>query len=240
MARSIVLLSGGLDSTVNLTRAVQESEVMTVLYFDYGQKGARRELASVRRIVAKFGVKSRVISLPWLETITNSALVEVSQEIPDPPSFEVLDTPEADSFVSSWARATWVPNRLGLFLSIGASFAEAYDCEYIVLGLNNTRGQSSPDHAAPFYNALNEFLQHSTLTGPQVVSYTGHMSKTQIVAHGREIGAPLEMIWDCYRGDAKMCGRCESCLRLIRAMDDSGNQQWFNQLHVMREGRATG
>ena len=234
MARSIVLLSGGLDSTVNLTRAVAETEVVTVLYFDFGQKAAKRELAAVRKIVAKFGVKSRVISLPWLETITRTSLVEMSAQIPDVEHFDELDIPEPDSFVSAFSRSTWVPNRLGLFVSIAGCFAEAAECEYIVLGLNNTRGATSPDHSAPFYQAINEGLQHSTLTGPQVVSYTGHMTKTQIVAHGREIGAPLDLLWDCYKGDAKMCGKCESCMRIVQAMDESGNTNWWNDLRLMR------
>ncbi|MGE3855128.1 MAG: 7-cyano-7-deazaguanine synthase, partial [Planctomycetota bacterium] len=93
MARSIVLLSGGLDSTVNLTRAVSETEVVTVLYFDFGQKAAKRELAAVRKIVAKFGVKSRVISLPWLETITRTGLVDMSAPIPEVENFDELDIP---------------------------------------------------------------------------------------------------------------------------------------------------
>lgn len=235
MARSIVLLSGGLDSTVNLARAVAETEVHTVLYFDFGHKAAQRELRAARNIVAKFGnVKLRTISLSWLETITASAMVDSKKRIPQVPGFEALDVPENGNDVSEYARMVWVPNRLGLFVNIGACFAEAEDCDYIVMGLNNTRGVTSPDHTASFFQAANEALQNSTLTAPQVVSYTGAMSKAEIVGHGHEIGAPLESIWDCYGGDAKMCGRCESCMRLIQAMEQSQQAEWWWNLRTMR------
>ncbi len=234
MARSVILLSGGLDSTVNLARAVSETEVAMVFYFDYGNKSAQREISSFRKISSHFKVKSRVISLPWLETITHSAIVDTRKNLPTPKSFDKIDKPEPESLFSKYTEQIWVPNRLALFLNISASFADSLECDYIILGLNNTRGSTNPEHSLPFYTALNQLMESSTMNVPQVVSYTGPMTKTQIVAHGREINAPLELIWDCYDGDPKMCGKCESCLRLIRALRESGNEAWFLKFRTLR------
>ena len=234
MARSVVLLSGGLDSTVNLTKAVSETEVALVLYFDYGHKSAQKEITAFRKITSHHKVKSRVISLPWLETITHSAMVDPRKAIPTPNNIDEIDKPMYDSVFSRWSEEVWVPNRLGIMLNIAAAYADSFESDYIILGLNNTRGSTNPEHSQPFYSSLNQFLENSTLTVPQVVSYTGPMTKAQILAHGLEIKAPLELIWDCYNGDAKMCGSCESCLRLLRAVNESNNQAWFDNLRKMK------
>ena len=234
MARSVVLLSGGLDSTVNLARAVTETEVAMVFYFDYGHKAAQREIAAFRKICSHYKVKSRVLSLPWLETITHSAVVDKRKKIPIPENIEEIDQPQPDSPFSKFTELTWVPNRLALFLNIAATYADALECDYIILGLNNTRGNTNPEHSMPFYTALNQLLEHSTFNVPQVVSYTGPMTKSQIFAHGLEIGAPLELIWDCLDGAPKMCGKCESCLRLKRAAQESEHPDFFVEKRTMR------
>ena len=204
MARSVVLLSGGLDSTVNLARASSETEVALVLYFDYGHKAAQREIAAFRKIISHYKVKSRVISLPWLETITHSAICNQRKQILEPPSYSAIDVADENNRFSRYTTNTWVPNRLGLMLNIAAAYADSLECDYIILGLNNTRGMTNPEHSLPFYTSLNNLLENSTLNIPQVVSYTGPLTKAQIFAHGMELNAPLSLVWDCLKGDAKI------------------------------------
>ena len=43
---AVVLLSGGLDSAVNLKQALDETGVALALTFDYGQRAAAREAAA--------------------------------------------------------------------------------------------------------------------------------------------------------------------------------------------------
>ena len=234
MARSVVLLSGGLDSTVNLARASSETEVALVLYFDYGHKAAQREIAAFRKIISHYKVKSRVISLSWLETITHSSICNTRKQVPLPDSYASIDIADKDNRFSSYTIDTWVPNRLALMLNIAASYADSLECDYIILGLNNTHGVTNPEHSLPFYTAMNNLLENSTLNIPQVVSYTGPMTKTQIFEHGMELKAPLELVWDCLNGEPKMCGKCESCMRFVRAVVDSGNEKWFTNLNRIK------
>ncbi len=53
------------------------------------------------------------------------------------------------------------------------------------------------------------------------------MDKAGIVRLGRKIAAPFDLIWSCYEGGPRMCGRCESCLRFRRALTETGNREWF-------------
>ena len=51
MAKSIVLLSGGLDSLVSLAIAVKSSSEVLAITFNYGQKSFNSELKASKDIV---------------------------------------------------------------------------------------------------------------------------------------------------------------------------------------------
>jgi 7-cyano-7-deazaguanine synthase len=216
---AVVLLSGGLDSAVNLKRACDETGVALALTFDYGQKAAPREIAAAAAICRALGVPHRVIELPWLAEICATALVNPGAEAP-------RVTPEqlAEPWVTGGetARAVWVPNRNGVFLAIAAAFAEHLGAEAVVTGFNAEEAVTFPDNSAEFVAAANAALQFSTGTQVRVLSYTQHLSKRESVRLGREIGAPLALVWSCYYGGTKPCGECESCARFLRATREEG------------------
>ncbi len=221
--KSIVLLSGGLDSTVNLAKAARAGEVVRVLTFDYGQKSAPREIHSSEVISARYSLPHEVVKLPWLASITSTGLVERGADVPrtDMKSLENIEQSRAR------ARSVWVPNRNAVFLSIGASFAEALAAEAVVAGFNREEAQLFPDNSADFVEAANSLFRRSTLSGVEVLSYSLDLTKQEIVRMGMQLGAPLEAIWFCYLGEEAPCGKCESCLRARRAFEKAGYWDWF-------------
>ena len=112
--KSIILLSGGLDSVVCLGLCKTKYNVQLALTFDYGQKSVVQEIEAAKKISDYYNTEHKVIKLEWLKNITKTALVSEAK-IP-----EGIDHPE-DS-----AKAVWVPNRNGLFLNIeeGATFPD--------------------------------------------------------------------------------------------------------------------
>ena len=78
---AVVLLSGGLDSAVNLKRALDETGVAVALTFDYGQRAARKEAAAAALMCRELGVAHRLIELPWLAEICGTALVSEDKAI---------------------------------------------------------------------------------------------------------------------------------------------------------------
>jgi len=212
---SIVLLSGGLDSTVNLALAVRRTRTLLALTFDYGQRAAKRELAASRAICRALGVTHRAIRLPWLDEITKTSLVSRRLSLPKLAQ-EELDSERVTS--GETARLVWVPNRNGLFLSIAACFAEALGASLVITGFNAEEAATFPDNSARFVRAANRALALSTLRRVRVKSYTQEMRKREIVELGISLGAPLQLVWSCYQGGARPCGRCESCARLKRAL----------------------
>ncbi len=213
-AAQIVLLSGGLDSVVNLALALQKGSVSLALTFDYGQRARAQETKAAGRISAFYTIRHRVVSLPWMAALGGAAILE-QRSLPPRVCPQDLDDPirSAES-----ARAVWVPNRNGVFVQIAAAYAEAEQADWVVAGFNREEAASFPDNSGDFLETVNAALRYSTRTGVRVRSFTLDMDKVQIVRTGLELGVPLEDVWSCYLGGERMCGQCESCRRFQRAV----------------------
>ncbi|MBI4040635.1 MAG: 7-cyano-7-deazaguanine synthase QueC [Deltaproteobacteria bacterium] len=219
--KSVVLLSSGLDSTVNFCKALREGAVVCALTFDYGQKAAASEILHAKLIAKQYGVRHEVVDLQWLKPLTQTALVQAEVDLPQ------LKTSELDDLTKTKqsARQVWVPNRNGVFIQIAASFAEALGAQSVVVGFNGEEAKTFPDNSASFVALVNQGLQFSTLSNVQVVCYTLAYNKKKIVQLGRELKAPFDLMWSCYQSGMQGCGRCESCLRYERAMKGRSDER---------------
>ena len=197
--KSIILLSGGLDSAVSLALALRKGlKVKLALTFDYGQKSAGQEIRSARFLCRRYHIKHQVFNLKWLGKLASNPLTDKSKPIPK-------------HFAS---HLVWIPNRNALFINIAASFAEALGYRYIITGFNKEEAVNFPDNSIPFINAVNQTLKYSALKGNvKVVSFTAKMNKKQMTNQARRLGLPLDKLWSCYEGGKTPCGVCESCLR---------------------------
>lgn len=214
-AKALVLLSGGLDSAANLALASAEGRSCTCLHVTYGQRASERELEAARNLSEFYGAKLTHIALPWLGEISGSALTRSHAEMPEFEREELDDT----QLTRESARAVWVPNRNGLFIEVAASFADAYGIDEILVGFNAEEAATFPDNSADFIDTINMSLRYSCAKPVRVTSYTSRMSKTEIVQRLRDLmNFPFELLWSCYEGGKKTCGRCESCQRLSRAL----------------------
>ena len=114
--------------------------------------------------------------------------------------------------------AVWVPNRNGVFINIGAAFAESYHCEYVVTGFNREEAGEFPDNSAEYVSRASDALALSTRDGVTVASFTLDLSKVEIIRLGVDLRAPLSIVWSCHLGGEHMCGRCLSCRKLAAAL----------------------
>jgi len=105
---------------------------------------------------------------------------------------------------------------------VAAALAEGLGIGRIVVGFNAEEAATFPDNSANFVNKAEEFFQLSTLTGMKILAPTLGMNKTEIVRYGIKLDVPFDLIWSCYQGRSKLCGRCESCLRSVRAYQNAG------------------
>ena len=212
MKNAIVLLSAGLDSTVNCYLAKKDYKNITALYFDYGQKASKRELAQASQITKELQIPFQSLTLPWLKKLSDSALTCASTNVP-----KNIDINDINATQKS-AQAVWVPNRNAIFIHIAVAFAKEKSTD-IIVGFNKEEAMTFPDNSTEFVQSINNTLHLSTFSQIQVKSYTLQMHKKEIVQLGKNIGVDFDLIWSCYEGGEEPCGVCESCLRSKAAFE---------------------
>lgn len=222
MSSAIILLSGGLDSFVSLATIRKNFSNILALTFNYGQKSFNSEKNASEKIAKHFSVEHKVIDLDWLSNISTSAL-NTTEEVP-----EVLIS-DLDN-VSSSKNSVWVPNRNGLFINIAACYADSYNYDTIIIGANKEESVTFKDNSKEFINAINSSLLNSTCSKVQVDAPLINMSKPEIVKLGLELEIPFEYVFSCYNGNNNHCCKCESCQRLIRALEQNNRKDIIEKI----------
>jgi 7-cyano-7-deazaguanine synthase len=209
--RSVVLLSGGMDSCVCATLAARESEA-AALHISYGQRTEERERRAFEQICARLGVKRRMaIRNEALSLIGGSALTDAEIEVP-----------EAGEQIGAGIPVTYVPFRNTHFLAAAVSWAEVLGAEKIYIGAVEQDSSGYPDCRPAYYQAFNQVVKAGTREGKiEVVTPLIAMRKAEIVKLGLELGAPFDLTWSCYSREDKACGVCESCVLRQRAFAEA-------------------
>ena len=217
--KTLILLSGGLDSAANLAFAEHFDEPVLALTIDYGQRAAAAEIRAAEKIAKYYQIKHQVLELKWLGQLGGSALTDHHLKMP---TFQASELDEQDKTKSA-AKQVWVPNRNGLFINVAAAIAESAGIQQVVVGFNQEEAATFPDNSSQFLGVATLSLKYSTQTHVKVVCYTDMMNKSEMVMALDRLDKkfPFEMVWSCYQDGmqtgGKMCGECESCQRFIRA-----------------------
>ena len=220
MVKSVILLSGGLDSLVSLGLKKEELNIVHALTFDYGQKSVKKEIEASENICRYYNIKLDVIKLDWLKYITKTSLVSSD----DIPTGSELSDAEAS------AKSVWVPNRNGLFLNIAASFADSFGYDYIIIGANKEEAQTFSDNTTEFVDAVNKEFVYSTQKHSKVVAPLINYVKNDIVMLALKNNIPLDLTMSCYQGGKGHCGICESCTRLKKALEANHDTKYIKVL----------
>jgi 7-cyano-7-deazaguanine synthase len=213
-SRSVVLLSGGMDSCVCAALAARNTDA-AALHINYGQRTAERERWAFERICDLRGIKRRlVIRNDALDVIGGSALTDKD-----------IAVPQAGEKIGSEMPVTYVPFRNAHFLAAAVSWAEVLDADKIYIGAVEQDSSGYPDCRPAYYQAFNAVIKTGTREGKiQVVTPLIAMRKVEIVRLGIELGAPFDLTWSCYSREDKACGVCESCVLRRRAFAEAKTQ----------------
>jgi 7-cyano-7-deazaguanine synthase len=201
MSKSIVLLSGGLDSTTVLYYALNKGHDCYCLIFDYGQRH-KKEVGNAIKIARLTGCKYRVIKfrLPW----SVSSLTGTNIKIP------VHDEIRNDKIPS-----TYVPARNTIFLSFALSWADSIGADKIFIGANAVDFSGYPDCRPVYYEQVQKVAKYGTKSGLKkqirIMTPLINFTKEGIVRLGIRLKVPFNLTWSCYNGGNKPCGTCDSC-----------------------------
>lgn len=212
---SVILLSGGLDSSANLAFAVERDAVALALHVDYGQRAENAEWRAAQKLSAYYGVRLERLDLRWIGALGGSSLTDRAQAVPELARGEL----DAMPIITESAKRVWVPNRNGVLINAAAAYAERMGAQRVLVGFNREEATTFPDNSQAFLEQATRALGYSTANGVEVFCYTTAMDKREIVAALRGLARPFpfELVWSCYHDGEAMCGKCESCGRFARA-----------------------
>lgn len=209
----LVLLSGGLDSTVLLHKVCKAvgSKRVRALTLDYGQLHAK-EIECAQWQAETCGVPWKLLDIKSVFDGIYTPLLGVG-EIPDKTYKEQLDEKEGRV-------TTYVPNRNMILLSIAAAHAMASQLELIAnqplqvayaAHMDDAERGAYPDCTPLFYARMDHVLktQGVALYAPFIEE---KFTKSQIVGLGLDLGVNFAHTWSCYRGEDKACGHCGTCV----------------------------
>jgi 7-cyano-7-deazaguanine synthase len=210
-SRSVVLLSGGMDSCVCAALAAREFNSAAV-HISYGQRTEERERRAFLAICGRLGIHEKlVVRNDALRAIGGSALTDPAIAVPESPR------------IGQGIPVTYVPFRNAHFLSVAVSWAEVLGAEKVFIGAVEQDSSGYPDCRPAYYRAFNEVVKTGTRDGRiEIVTPLIGLRKSEIVTLGLELGAPFDLTWSCYSREDRACGVCDSCVLRLRAFQEAG------------------
>ncbi len=213
--KAVVLLSGGLDSTVCMAVAKSKGLDVYPISFNYHQRHSI-ELECAKKVAAYYNVKKHLIIDTNMNEIGGSALTDATIAVPEG------DTERADIPV------TYVPARNLIFLSYALGYAEVVGADALYIGVNAVDYSGYPDCRPEFIQKFQDLADYATKATAadhrqiKVITPLQKLSKKDIVLLGTELNAPLEYTHSCYNGGEKACGTCDSCQLRLKGFAEAG------------------
>ena len=217
--RTVVLLSGGLDSSTVLAVAKRDGFAPHALTFRYGQRH-EIEVDAARRVAAAQGVSKHLVLDIGLGELGGSAL---TSDIAVPKDRDLDNGTEN-------IPVTYVPARNTIFLSYALAWAETLDAGDIHIGVNAQDYSGYPDCRAEYIRAYERMANLATkaaVEGRQALRiHTPLMtlSKRQIVELGVSLGVDYALTTSCYdpTPQGQACGRCDACQLRRKGFAEAG------------------
>jgi len=196
MAKHVVVsLSGGMDSSTLLLRAINEYDTVTGISFDYGQKH-RVELKRAQQLInyladKGYKVNYRQIKLDGLVDLLDSALTEGGKDVPE------------GHYEQDNMKETVVPNRNKMFASITQAVALSIankteeTCD-IALGIHAGDHAVYPDCRQEFRDADDAAFRIGNWEADRVGYFTPYLDtdKFGILQNGEILCAKLKIDFD--------------------------------------------
>jgi 7-cyano-7-deazaguanine synthase len=209
--RTLVVCSGGLDSVTLAHRIAAERNLVHIVSFDYGQRH-RKELEYARRAAQRLAIAHDVVDLVDVGArLAGSALTE-GAAVPD------------GHYAEETMRVTVVPNRNAIMLAIAVGIAMARGAEAVATAVHGGDHFIYPDCRPSFIEAF-AAMERTALDGFAEIAIAApflRSSKADIVREGARLGVPFAETWSCYKGGARHCGRCGTCVERREAFDLAG------------------
>ena len=213
--KALVLLSGGLDSSVVLSVCQDKGYDIYAISFDYGQRH-KVELEYAKFQATFFNCISHEVFK--MEFYGGSALTD---------DIKVPKNRDSHS-MSKDIPVTYVPSRNIVFLSFASGYAECHDIDNIFIGVNAIDYSGYPDCRKNFIDNFEKLINKPTKKGLEGSKFKINtplinLSKKDIIKLGHKNGVDFSMTSSCYSPKLKKnCGVCDSCLLRKQGFEEAG------------------
>lgn len=202
---SVLILSGGLDSTVLLYKCLEEGYTPALLSFNYGQRH-HRELGYAK-------TTANTLGLPWRQVVLPSELFRGSSQ-----TSSSIPVPEGH-YAEESMKATVVPNRNMVMLSLAAAYAISLKVQPVFYAAHSGDHAIYPDCRPEFVEAMDKCFFNCDWAPPKLYAPFLSWSKRDIVVEGARLNVDFTHTWSCYKGNDVIhhCGKCGTCVERIEA-----------------------
>lgn len=206
--RIVTIFSGGMDSSTLLYSLRGNGHDLKAIGFDYGQRH-RVELEHAQRIAEIAGVDYQSIDLSAIGKVIAGQSSQVNPDVPVPDGH----------YTEESMKATVVPNRNMIMLSVAVGHAIAIDYDAVAYGAHAGDHTIYPDCRQEFVDAMRGAIQLCDWKAVELLTPFIDKSKAEIAAIGSKLQVPFEQTWSCYKGGTKHCGTCGTCVERKEAFE---------------------
>lgn len=219
MNKAVVVISGGLDSSTLLHRikADYPGYELHGISFDYGQRH-RKELQFAERQCEYAAAHHEVVDMRFIHNLfaeSGSSLV-TDNEVPE------------GHYAERNMKATVVPNRNMIMMSIAAGYAVSIGARVLATGVHAGDHFIYPDCRPEFFSLLDRAIyvgnEGFIRTNFELRTPYIHKTKADIALDALHLEVPIEDTWSCYKGGELHCGRCGTCVERLEAIHEAGNK----------------
>lgn len=198
--KTILIHSGGLDSTVLLYHLLDQDHEVATLSVNYGQRHLK-ELDCAASLSADLGITHEVADLSAITPLlAGSSLTSPEIEVPE------------GHYAEDNMKATVVPNRNMILLSVAAGWAISQKADAVAYAAHSGDHAIYPDCRTEFADAMREAIGLADWHKVELVRPFVDITKADVVKRGAELNVPFERTWSCYKGLDLHCGRCGTCV----------------------------
>lgn len=208
MKKSLIILSGGMDSVTLLYD--KKDEIAVAVTFDYGSNHNKREEEFAKYHCDELGIEHIIIPLTFIHDYFKSSLLEGASAIPD------------GHYEDETMKSTVVPFRNGIMLSVACGLAESRELEKVLIANHFGDHAIYPDCRKGFIDAMSEAMKCGTYKGITIDAPYTTITKTDIAKIGKSLGIDYSKTYSCYKGGEKHCGKCGTCVERKEALRDAG------------------
>lgn len=209
ISKSILLHSGGQDSTTCLAWALKKFDEVILLSFDYGQRH-KAEITAAKKIAKKLNLKHEVLNLPIIKQLTKNALTDKKIKV----------AKGKDGSLPT----TFVDGRNAVFLTVAAIYAKQRGIPNIVTGVCQTDYSGYPDCRNDFIKSIQKTLRLAMGYPFTIHTPLMFLTKAQTVGLMDKLGG-LELLkytHTCYEGASPACGKCPACKLRLKGFREYG------------------